>query len=114
MTFGTPPQHFLAYLDTWGNGCWLDGVDDSGCELYVDHSSCGGYGGYNLTASTTGKKLDEEFAYDDSGSMTDGDFVTDVLKIGNATVDGMKMGLVTGSTITASMCRLFEITNYNH
>lgn len=80
MTFGTPPQHFLAYFTTLGNGCWLKSVDNTSCGLYQDRSLCGGYGGYNLTASTTAQKL-EEFAYDDSGQMTNGDFVTDVLKI---------------------------------
>lgn len=102
VTFSTPPQNILAYFDTWGNGCWLDSVDNSDCDLYVDHSSCGGYGAYNLTASTTGKKLDEKFAYDDSGAMTTGDFVTDVLKIGGVKVDTMKMGIITEPMITAS------------
>ncbi|KAJ5619685.1 hypothetical protein N7510_003669 [Penicillium lagena] len=106
MTFGTPPQHFLAYFETWGNGCWLESVDDSDCELYVDRSLCGGYGGYNLTASTTAQKLDERFAYNDSGTMTDGDFVTDVLKIGGVTVDTMKMGIVTNEIITANTLSL--------
>jgi hypothetical protein len=32
--------------------------------------------------STTAKKLDEIFVYDDSGSMIGGDFVNDVLTIG--------------------------------
>ncbi|KAJ6096122.1 hypothetical protein N7486_006868 [Penicillium sp. IBT 16267x] len=106
LTFGTPPQHFLAYFETWGNGCWLEGVDDSDCELWVNRSSCGRYGGYNLTASTTAKKLDERFTYNDSGAMTDGDFVTDVLKIGNVTVDAMKMGIVTDPIITANTLSL--------
>lgn len=70
--------------------------------MYVDHSSCGGYGAYNLTASTTGKKLNEKFAYDDSGVMTTGDFVTDVLRIGGVQVDTMKMGIVTERMIVAS------------
>ncbi|KAJ5827580.1 hypothetical protein N7447_004343 [Penicillium robsamsonii] len=93
VTFGTPPQHLLAYIDTWGNGCWVKGVNNTGCKLYTDSSYCGGYGSYNMTASTTVKKLDGNFTYDDSGSMVVGDFVTDVLKIGGVTVDAMKMGL---------------------
>ncbi|KGO76093.1 Peptidase A1 [Penicillium italicum] len=96
VTFGTPPRNFLAYFNTWGNGCWLQSVDDSSCDMYVDQSLCGGYGAYNQTSSTTAKKLDEKFAYDDSGEMTTGDFVTDVLAIGNVTVDAMKMGVVGG------------------
>ncbi|KAJ5785518.1 uncharacterized protein N7503_010730 [Penicillium pulvis] len=99
FTFGTPPQHFLAYIETWGNGCWLAGVTDYWCELYTNQSSCGGYGGYNLTASTTGKELDERFSYNDDGIMTGGDFVTDVLNIGNATIGAMKMGIITGDGI---------------
>ncbi|CAI7641263.1 uncharacterized protein N7487_003108 [Penicillium crustosum] len=102
VTFGTPPQNILAYFNTWGNGCWLDNVDSSDCDMYVDHSSCGGYGAYNLTASTTGKKLNEKFAYDDSGVMTTGDFVTDVLRIGGVQVDTMKMGIVTERMIVAN------------
>ncbi|KAJ5360013.1 hypothetical protein N7517_009204 [Penicillium concentricum] len=96
MTFGTPPQSLFAYIDTWGNGCWVRGVNNTGCEdLYSELPDCGGYGSYNLTASSTGKKLDGRFAYDDnvSGLMIGGDFVTDVLKIGGITVDAMKMGL---------------------
>ncbi|CAI7574904.1 unnamed protein product [Penicillium discolor] len=106
VTFGTPPQNILAYFNTWGNGCWLDSVDSSDCDLYVDHSACGGYGAYNLTASTTGKKLDEKFAYDDSGTMTTGDFMTDVLRIGGVKVDTMKMGIVTERMITANTLSL--------
>jgi hypothetical protein len=77
-------------------------VDDSDCSLWTNHSSCGGYGGYNMSASTTATKLDEKFAYDDFGAMTKGDFVTDVLKIGGVTVDAMKMGVITEPMITAS------------
>ncbi|KAJ5672197.1 hypothetical protein N7507_001324 [Penicillium longicatenatum] len=102
VTFGTPPQNFLAYFDTWGNGCWLEGVDDSDCYLFGDRSSCGGYGGYNFTASTTAKMLDERFSYNDSGTITSGDYVTDVFRIGNVTVDTMKMGIVEDDEITAN------------
>ncbi|KAJ5159074.1 uncharacterized protein N7500_008725 [Penicillium coprophilum] len=102
MTFGTPPQHFLTYLNTWGNGCWLESVDNSDCYLYLNRSSCGGYGGYNLSASTTAKKLDERFAYDDSGSMIGGDMVTDVLEIAGVKVDTMKMGIAMDSAITSN------------
>lgn len=105
VTFGTPPQHFLTYIETWGNGCWLTGVDNYFCELYTDQSSCGGYGGYNLTASTTATKLDEKLAYNDHGDITNGDFVTDVLRIGNATIDAMKMGVVGGDATTDSRSR---------
>ncbi|OQE14418.1 hypothetical protein PENFLA_c038G09363 [Penicillium flavigenum] len=101
VTFGTPPQHFLAYLHTWGNGCWLKSVDNPDCGLYVNRSLCGGYGGYNMTTSTTAKKLDEIFVYDDSGSMMGGDFVNDVLTIGGVTMDTMKMGIVTEHRIIA-------------
>lgn len=55
-----------------------------------------------MSASTTVKKLTEKFAYDDSGAMTNGDFVTDVLTMGGVTVDAMKMGVVTERMITAS------------
>lgn len=101
ITYGTPAQHLLAYFDTWGNGCWVESVNSSDCDLYTDHSRCGGYGSYNWSASTTVKKLDEKFAYDDSGSLTKGDFVTDVMTIGGAEVKEMKMG-VTEAIISSS------------
>ncbi|KAJ5230317.1 hypothetical protein N7489_011025 [Penicillium chrysogenum] len=106
VTFGTPPQHFLAYLHTWGNGCWLKSVDNPDCGLYVNRSLCGGYGGYNMSTSTTAKKLDEIFVYDDSGSMIGGDFVNDVLTIGGVTMDTVKMGIVTEDRIIANTLSL--------
>lgn len=113
VTFGTPPQHFLTYFETWGNGCWLESVDDSDCELYTNQSLCGGYGGFNETASTTVKKLDERFAYNDSGVMTEGDFVTDVLTIGGVTLSTMKMGIITNRIITASTNELSDQLRIN-
>lgn len=113
VTFGTPPQQFLTYFETWGNGCWLESVDDSDCELYTNQSLCGGYGGFNETASTTVKKLDERFAYNDSGVMTEGDFVTDVLTIGGVTLSTMKMGIITNRIITASTNELSDQLRIN-
>ncbi|KAJ5885074.1 hypothetical protein N7495_009584 [Penicillium taxi] len=98
MTFGTPPQHFLAYVGTWGNGCWLESVNISDCDIFVDKSSCGGYGAYNVTASTTARDLDEKFVYNDTELMGKGGFVTDILTIGGITLDTMKMGIVDEST----------------
>ncbi|KAJ5510963.1 Peptidase aspartic, catalytic [Penicillium expansum] len=102
VTFGSPPQSFLAYFNTWGNGCWLGSADDGVCGVYGERSLCGEYGGYNLTASTTAKKLDEKFTYDDFGELVNGDFVTDVLAIGNVTVDAMKMGIDEDSEMTSN------------
>ncbi|CAG8101988.1 unnamed protein product [Penicillium nalgiovense] len=68
----------------------------------MNPSLCGGYGAYSVAASTTAKKLDELFVYDDSDSMTGGDFVNDVLTVGGITVDTMKMGIVAEHKINAN------------
>ncbi|KAJ5974031.1 hypothetical protein N7481_011241 [Penicillium waksmanii] len=96
LTFGTPPQHFKVYLETYGNGCWLDGVNDEFCGSYHNSSYCGGNGGYNQSASRTAKELHEKFVYDSLGEIDRGDYVTDTLMIGGATVNDMKMGITTG------------------
>ncbi|KAK5787783.1 hypothetical protein VI817_010280 [Penicillium citrinum] len=106
FTFGSPPQTFKAYLQTYGNGCWLMSADNWECQLYKDPSSCDGYGGYNQSTSTTAKKLDEKFSYDDNGVITNGDFVTDVLTIGGVKVDNMKMGIVGGNAVTSNTLSL--------
>ncbi|KAJ5494635.1 hypothetical protein N7463_010722 [Penicillium fimorum] len=106
VTFGTPPQHLLAYIDTWGNGCWVAGVNNTGCDIYKDTSYCGGYGSYNITASSTVKKLDSKLTYDDTGSMVVGDFVTDVLNISGVTVDAMKMGIAGDSEFASNTLSL--------
>lgn len=67
-----------------------------------------------MAASTTAKKLDELFVYDDSDSMTGGDFVNDVLTVGGITVDTMKMGIVAEHKINASTSRLSKPTHYNY
>ncbi|KAJ5280622.1 hypothetical protein N7478_005994 [Penicillium angulare] len=105
MTFGTPPQQFIAYFNTWSNVCWLNGVGAGECELYSD-DSCGGDGSYNRTASTTAKKLEGKFAYNDTGSMATGDFVTDVLSIGGVKIDDMKMGIITNDDYTGNVLGL--------
>lgn len=80
----------------------------------MNPSLCGGYGAYSVAASTTAKKLDELFVYDDSDSMTGGDFVNDVLTVGGITVDTMKMGIVAEHKINASTSRLSKPTHYNY
>lgn len=88
-------------------------MDDSDCGLYTNRSLCGGYGGYNESISTTVKKLDDKFAYNDSGVMTEGDFVTDVLKIGGVILNSMKMGIVTNRIITSSTNELSDRPRIN-
>lgn len=67
-----------------------------------------------MSTSTTAKKLDEIFVYDDSGSMIGGDFVNDVLTIGGVTMDTVKMGIVTEDRIIASTSGLSKPTHYNY
>ena len=89
-------------MQTYGNGGWLRGVNNWECELYKDPSACDGYGGYNRSTSTTAKKLDEKFSYDDNGVTMNGDFVTDVMSIGGVKVDNMKMGIAGRDDVTSS------------
>ncbi|KAJ5190623.1 uncharacterized protein N7498_009608 [Penicillium cinerascens] len=93
ITLGTPPQSLIAIFSTWGNGCWVTGVNSSDCSVFTDTTTCGGDGAYNRTLSTSAKLLDEKFSYDDSSSQLTGEFVTDVLTIGDAKVNDMKMGV---------------------
>ncbi|KAJ5108277.1 hypothetical protein N7456_004952 [Penicillium angulare] len=111
VTFGTPPQPFLAYFSTWGNICQLNGVGAGDCEYFAEYSSddsCGGDGSYNRTASTTAKKLEGGFSYNDTntGTMATGDFVTDVLSIGGVKIDDMKMGILTNDDFTPNILGL--------
>lgn len=81
----------------------MEGVDSEDCDLYTNTTTCGGDGAYNRTLSTSAKLLEENFSYDDSGSQVTGEFVTDVLTIGSAKVNGMKMGVAeSGLTISKS------------
>lgn len=112
LTFGTPPQQFKAYLETYGNGCWLDGVNDKRCGTYHNSSYCGGIGAYNQSASSTAKKLDEKFVYDRLGEIDRGDYVSDTLTIGGATVDDMKMGITTGLPYSTSKGTKKELKGY--
>lgn len=98
LTFGTPPQKFKVYLETYGNGCWLDGVNNQYCGPYHNSSYCGGIGSYNQSTSSTAKKLDKKFVYYNLGQIDRGDYVSDTLTIGGATVDDMKMGVSTSLT----------------
>ncbi|KAJ5097233.1 hypothetical protein N7456_007954 [Penicillium angulare] len=92
FTYGTPPQHFQAYLETVTNGCWLVTARGS-CS---DSDCADEWGSYNITNSTSATELDEPFDtwFSTLGSEhLNGSFVTDNLTIGGATLKDMKMGL---------------------
>lgn len=92
FTLGTPPQPFEGYLDTLSNGFWVvsqnGGCDD---DYYCDD------GRYDLSNSSTGKKLDESFTYNYYDTPLEGVEVTDVLKIGDTKLDNMTFAVVNGS-----------------
>lgn len=90
----------------------MQAVESTDCTLYIDTSYCGGDGGYNRTASSSAKLLDEAFSYDDSGAPLTGEFVTDVLAIGNAKIANMKMGVAESGITLGKFDSIELLPNY--
>ncbi|KAK0304973.1 hypothetical protein LTR01_007179 [Friedmanniomyces endolithicus] len=91
VDIGTPPQHFELLLDTGSSNLFVASAQAAPCLNYY----CPG-GSFNAAASTTYNLVEEPMLFNISyadGSVVIGNYSTDVVSIGDATLTNFTFGL---------------------
>lgn len=96
---GTPAQSLRLHIDTGSSDLWVNTPSSKGCESRGN--PCAAAGTYTANSSSTYTYLSSDFniTYDD-GSGASGDYATDTLTIGGATLASQQFGI--GYTTTSS------------
>ena len=94
ITVGTPPQSMSLQLDTGSSDIWFPSAQSNICQ---DNAQACTFGSYDLTSSSTGTELQKDafqIQYVD-GSMIEGDYISDVLNLGNTQITNMTLAAAT-------------------
>jgi hypothetical protein len=96
-TIGTPPQAMRLHLDTGSSDLWVNTPSSKLCLLRSD--PCNFAGTYNANSSSTYSYIGSYFniSYVD-GSGATGDYVSDTVSVGGATLDRLQFGVGYSST----------------
>ncbi|KAK4976533.1 hypothetical protein LTR66_010838, partial [Elasticomyces elasticus] len=97
VSLGTPAQNLRLHIDTGSSDLWVNVAGSPLCRS--SGNPCGASGTYAPNSSTTYAYIDSIFniSYVD-GSGSSGDYVSDVLRIGGATLQGQQFGVGYQST----------------
>ncbi|KAF2718542.1 acid protease [Polychaeton citri CBS 116435] len=97
VKIGTPEQTIKLHLDTGSSDLWVNVADSSLCSSNND--VCADSGTYNANKSDTYNYINSDFkiTYVD-GSGSSGDYVTDVVKFSNITLESQQFGIGYQST----------------
>lgn len=95
ISLGTPPQPLRVSIDTGSSDLWVNVANSAQC---TSRRGCGG-GTYSQSASSTSKVVNTSFniSYVD-GSGAAGNYLSDALQFGGATLDNFQFGVGTTST----------------
>ncbi|GAO51747.1 acid protease [Saitoella complicata NRRL Y-17804] len=96
VSIGTPPQSVQIVLDTGSSDLWVQSASSAYCKEAT--ASCSTSGAYDNSSSSTYVYRDSGFnvAYV-GGESVEGDYATETVSIGNATVSNQTFGLATGT-----------------
>ncbi|RYP51628.1 hypothetical protein DL769_010780 [Monosporascus sp. CRB-8-3] len=97
VTLGTPPQQILVHLDTGSSDLWVNTPSSALC-MQRDEP-CARAGTYDANSSSTYSYIGSWFniSYID-GSGANGDYVSDTISIGDATLEDFQFGIGYRST----------------
>ncbi|KAJ6120225.1 hypothetical protein N7523_004505 [Penicillium sp. IBT 18751x] len=92
VTLGTPKQSLRLVLDTGSSDLWTNAPNSTLCES--QDNVCNSSGTYDSSASSTYQYVNSEFniSYADSSGAS-GDYVTDTLHLGGATIKDFQFGV---------------------
>ncbi|KAI5367891.1 Putative aspartic peptidase A1 family, aspartic peptidase, active [Septoria linicola] len=92
VSIGTPAQDFRMHLDTGSSDLWVNVADSELCQSRGDPCSISGT--YSANDSSTYTYLNSQFniSYVD-GSGSSGDYVSDTMKIGDASLENQQFGV---------------------
>jgi hypothetical protein len=92
VTMGTPAQSLRLHIDTGSSDLWVNTPSSNLCKQ--NGSPCANAGTYSANSSSTYSYLSSDFniTYVD-GSGATGDYATDTLVIGGATLTGQQFGI---------------------
>lgn len=98
VSLGTPPQQLDLHIDTGSSDLWVNSPDSRICTA-ANGAYCASTGTYSANSSSTYSFLSNDFniSYVD-GSGASGDYVTDTLVIGSATLENFQFGIGYQST----------------
>ncbi|KAL1979536.1 hypothetical protein VTN96DRAFT_5598 [Rasamsonia emersonii] len=110
ITLGTPPQKLRLTLDTGSSDLWCNAASSRLCKSRGD--PCDVSGTYDPHSSSTYKFVSSDFniSYED-GSGASGDYVTDTLTIGGATLKNFQFGVGYSSTSQEGVLGIGYATN---
>ncbi|KAK9463278.1 aspartic peptidase domain-containing protein, partial [Lipomyces oligophaga] len=102
VSIGTPPQNLSLFVDTGSADMWF-WSSDGGCE-HFETDSCEATSAYSPSKSLSYQYISSDFSigYADDSSVT-GDFITESVVIGGATLENLTVGLVLEGSSSAGI-----------
>lgn len=99
VTVGTPPQKLALQLDTGSSDMWILSNTAQTCQQGLCTN-----GVFDPTKSSTYQVVATDFnaSYYEPGDWDAGDYVTDVVGLGSATIKNMSMGYVTDASVDST------------
>lgn len=92
VSIGTPPQKLRLHLDTGSSDLWVNTPDSKLCS--VSSQPCRFAGTFSANSSSTYQYINSVFniSYVD-GSGANGDYVSDMVTVGNTKIDRLQFGI---------------------
>lgn len=110
VTIGTPEQNLRLILDTGSSDLWCNAANSTLCSSSRDPCRVPGSFDPNLSSSLSYVSSDFNITYAD-GTGAAGDYVTDTLHIGGATVKDFQFGIGYSSSSAGKSCQACASSN---